>query len=408
MTFTTNITLRSDGSLKEFGTCYNLTFLSTGVFIGYSTLEFYAAFNNSYEEIYIDSVLLRCIRTRRLVDTAYDLTLMILVIGVTLAMGASLEVNTIKEHLRRPKVPAVGLIAQFTLMPLIAYGAIWLMGYTGGKALGLFALGCCPGGGGSNMFSKLLNGDMSVSATLTTLSTVASIGMLPLWIYTLGMTIPADEGVDKIVIPFLGILRSLAFIIIPLSVGAFVKFKLPRLADVLKKWLNVMFVCAILFFFVFAVYVNLYIFKTWDTKFFLAAAMLPYGGFICGGMLAWICQFDWSLIKTIAIETGMQNVAVSILVVMSLSGQPDNDLAMMLPVASNIVAPFPLYIILPIYLVWQKILKRKKGKLGTIASDSLTSVQEIEKKLRLESAANENQKPEKSDEKAAVEMKLLP
>ena len=42
--------------------------------------------------------------------------------------------------------------------------------------MGLFLLGAAPGGGTSNMFSKLLNGDMTMSVTMTTLSTVASLG----------------------------------------------------------------------------------------------------------------------------------------------------------------------------------------------------------------------------------------
>ena len=51
------------------------------------------------------------------------------------------------------------------------------MGYKGGAALGLFLLGVAPGGGSSNMYCKILGGDMSVSVTMTTLSTVASLGM---------------------------------------------------------------------------------------------------------------------------------------------------------------------------------------------------------------------------------------
>ena len=50
------------------------------------------------------------------------------------------------------------------------------MGYKGGWALGLFAMGCSPGGGGSNIYSKLLNGNMSLSVTMTTLSTIACLG----------------------------------------------------------------------------------------------------------------------------------------------------------------------------------------------------------------------------------------
>ena len=52
------------------------------------------------------------------------------------------------------------------------------MGYKGGWAQGMFMMGCSPGGGSSNMYSKLLNGDMSLSITMTTISTFASLGKL--------------------------------------------------------------------------------------------------------------------------------------------------------------------------------------------------------------------------------------
>jgi sodium/bile acid cotransporter 3/5 len=58
----------------------------------------------------------------------------------------------------------------------LSYAVIYIMGYKGGWALGMFMMGCSPGGGSSNMFSKLLNGDMSLSITMTTISTFASLG----------------------------------------------------------------------------------------------------------------------------------------------------------------------------------------------------------------------------------------
>ena len=58
----------------------------------------------------------------------------------------------------------------------LAYGIIWLQGYSGGVALGFFMLGISPGGGPSNMYTHLLGGDMSISITMTLLSTVLSVG----------------------------------------------------------------------------------------------------------------------------------------------------------------------------------------------------------------------------------------
>lgn len=51
-----------------------------------------------------------------------------------------------------------------------------MQGYSGGTALGFFMLGMAPGGGPSNMYTHLLDGDMSVSVTMTLLSTIFSAG----------------------------------------------------------------------------------------------------------------------------------------------------------------------------------------------------------------------------------------
>ena len=65
------------------------------------------------------------------------------------------------------------------------------------------------------------------------------VGMMPLWLYTLGSTLPAEDGVEKIKIPFLSILGSFAALVIPLLIGVLVKHKLPRVSKVIRKCLKV-------------------------------------------------------------------------------------------------------------------------------------------------------------------------
>ena len=55
--------------------------------------------------------------------------------------------------------------------------------------LGLFVLGCCPGGTGSNFWTLLLNGDINMSITMTFMSTVLALGFMPMWIFTLGKSL---------------------------------------------------------------------------------------------------------------------------------------------------------------------------------------------------------------------------
>jgi len=54
------------------------------------------------------------------------------------------------------------------------------------------------------------------------------------------------------------------------------------------------------------IYANQYIFVVFDGKLVLSACLLPYGGYIFGGLLAWACRFDWSLIKVLTTSKGLK------------------------------------------------------------------------------------------------------
>ena len=62
------------------------------------------------------------------------------------------------------------------LAPQIAFSLIKILHMEVGQALGMFAVGCSPGGGASNMYAYLLEGDVSLSVTMTLISTVAALG----------------------------------------------------------------------------------------------------------------------------------------------------------------------------------------------------------------------------------------
>ncbi|XP_067944681.1 ileal sodium/bile acid cotransporter-like [Watersipora subatra] len=101
----------------------------------------------------------------------------------------------------------------------------------------------------------------------------------------------------------------------------------------------------------------------WTTKFVLSSILLPVGGLSFGGLLAWICRFKWKLIKTIALETAMQNVTVCVLVVQSVATQPDYDLAIVLPLITNHMTCWPMLVIAFAYLVRERILLKQKSQL---------------------------------------------
>ena len=58
----------------------------------------------------------------------------------------------------------------------LSFGIAKMTGMNNLSGLGLLAVGSAPGGGGSNVFTKLLDGDLELSITMSFISTLVSLG----------------------------------------------------------------------------------------------------------------------------------------------------------------------------------------------------------------------------------------
>lgn len=118
----------------------------------------------------------------------------VLVLGIImLAMGMTLGKEDYKILAKRPLDIAMGTLAQFTIMPLVAIAVAKLLNLSPGMTLGLVLVGSCPGGVSSNIMSYLAKGDVAFSVGMTTLSTILAPIVTPLWlIYLVGQTVEMD------------------------------------------------------------------------------------------------------------------------------------------------------------------------------------------------------------------------
>ncbi|WAR13386.1 SOAT-like protein [Mya arenaria] len=243
------------------------------------------------------------LRKMRPVDHIFLYVLGFMVILLTMGFGCKLDMGVVKECLRRPVAPGIGFGCQYLLMPLIGYGVARLVPL-GDKSvsLGVFLCGVCPGGGLSNIYTYLLDGDVSLSITMTFVSSVASIGMMPLWIYTLGSTLVDDSS--DIRIPYLNILQMFR----PVHV--------------------------------------------------LAGCLLPYFGYLLGGVIAVILRQPKARVVTIALETGMQNIGIAMLVLLLSFPPPLGDIATVAPLSSAMMTPIPPFVVTIVYNVYVKFFKK--------------------------------------------------
>lgn len=107
-------------------------------------------------------------------------------LGVAMfGMGLTIHIGDFKVVFTRPKEIIIGFAAQYTIMPLIAWGLSVLLHLPTDIALGVILVGCCPGGTASNVITYIAGGDVALSVGMTITSTLAAPVMTPLLVYLL-------------------------------------------------------------------------------------------------------------------------------------------------------------------------------------------------------------------------------
>lgn len=102
---------------------------------------------------------------------------------VMLGMGLTLTFKDFAEVTRNPKAVIIGVIAQFVVMPSVAYTLAKLFQLPPDLAIGVILVGCCPGGTSSNVMTFLARGNTALSVACTTISTLLAPVLTPAIFY---------------------------------------------------------------------------------------------------------------------------------------------------------------------------------------------------------------------------------
>ncbi|BHF82926.1 hypothetical protein SprV_0802606600 [Sparganum proliferum] len=295
-----------------------------------------------------DSVMglpVKILRERGVLEMVFRVIVVFLVIALTFAMGCELDPRLIWKHLKKPVGPIIGFCCQFGIMPLISFGIAMLVPIKPEFGLGLLTTGCSPGGGNSNVWTLLLHGDLNLSMTMTFISSVSALGMMPLLLFIYGRF---SLDVQQIRIPYGQIAGQLLYIGVPLVVGLLVKYYLPKMATKVRRLLRPLAILTTLFLVAFGTYVNLPICALIVEYPLLlpTATALPWIGFLAAGLVAFLLRRSRAEILTIAIETGIQNIGIAVLVLIYSMPQPEGDIGAVMPLAVSIFTPLPLLIAL--------------------------------------------------------------
>lgn len=132
---------------------------------------------------------------------------------IMFGMGLTLSPQDFRVVFSRPRDVLVGCLAQFTIMPFMAWLLTKAFSLPADLALGVILVGCCPGGTASNVITYLAKGDLALSVGMTATSTVLAPFMTPFLTWLLAGTL-----VD---VNTLGMLQSIVYVVIAPILGGF-------------------------------------------------------------------------------------------------------------------------------------------------------------------------------------------
>jgi BASS family bile acid:Na+ symporter len=230
------------------------------------------------------------------------------------AVSLDLTWEMLLRVIKRPKAPTIGLVAQFGILPAIAFLAGLYLTDAPSIALGLLLVTCCPGGALSNYLTGVARGDVATSISMTTVSTLFSIVLTPVlfafWASMNPSTLAVLQSISMD--PQRVIMTLLIMLVIPVTAGMLLRTKRPNTANHIRGVTRR--VAGIIF----AVIVAMIIGSNLKSLALLAqVAILPVlFTFVIAVGLGWGLGLLGGLVaadrRAVAIEVAFQNVALAI------------------------------------------------------------------------------------------------
>lgn len=219
---------------------------------------------------------------------------------VMFGMGLTLKLDDFKLILSKPLEVLIGFVAQFVIMPLVALILVKVFNLPPELAVGVVLVGTCPGGTSSNVMTFLAKGDVALSVTITSFSTLFAPILTP---FITKLLIGATVEVN-VMSMFISIIQV---VILPIGLGFIINKFFGKTTEKLVAILPLVSVTAIVT--IVATVVSMNSAKLMTSGLMIIAIVILHNsfGYLIGFFTAKLFGLSLSKQKTISIEVGMQN-----------------------------------------------------------------------------------------------------
>lgn len=251
-----------------------------------------------------------------------NIVLAFVMFGVALGIKPKMFVEVFKK----PKSVLLGACCQLILLPLFTFLlALLLKDYISWTmAMGMILVAACPGGNISNFISSLSKANIELSVSLTAISTALAVFTTPLnfWIYgNLYLHFAGIAGeVPQLVIPLWDVFKTIFILLgIPLTLGILTSQFLPKLAEKLKKPLQIFSIIFFLAMVVLSFMGNIQAFLQCIKYIFLVVLIHNLLALTIGFTTGSAFKLARADRRTLTIETGIQNSGLGLVLLLGTS-----------------------------------------------------------------------------------------
>lgn len=224
---------------------------------------------------------------------------------IMFGMGMTMTVNDFKGVLQSPKAVGIGVLAQFIVMPSLAYILCKLFQLPAEIAVGVILVGCCPGGTASNVITYMAKGNTALSVACTSVSTLLAPILTPAIFYLLASQWLKIDAASM----FMSILQV---VLVPIILGLMTRSVLKQKVEQYIQVMPLISVVAIVAI-VAAIIAGSKAAILQSGALILAVVILHNGlGYLLGFWASRFFQLPYADCKAVAIEVGMQNSGLGV------------------------------------------------------------------------------------------------
>ncbi len=262
-------------------------------------LEKISGFVSKYMAVFV--ILVAAIALFEPVTFKWAASYITILLGIVMfGMGMTLKISDFKLVLKRPKDVFIGALAQFTIMPFLAWALAHIFGLPADLAAGVILVGTCPGGTSSNVMTYLAKGDVALSVSITMTTTILAPIVTPILTWWL-----AGAWIEISLTAMM--ISILKMVVVPIVLGIIINSLFRNTVEKGIKVLPLISVVSIVL--IVGGVVSVSSQRIMETGLLIMVVVMLHNmlGYTLGYLIGKVLGMNLAKTKAVSIEVGMQN-----------------------------------------------------------------------------------------------------